>query len=89
MKLYRSLEEAEAGRFVRPVATLGVFDGVHVGHRFVIRECLTLASERAGEVVVITFVHHPRAIIAGKAPKLITAIDHRMRLFEEHLAQVP
>lgn len=83
MRIYRSLDEAANGRFVRPVATLGVFDGVHVGHRFVIRECLTLASERAGEVAVITFVHHPRAVIAGKSPKLITSIEHRLRLFEE------
>lgn len=83
MQIYRTLDEAAAGRFVHPVATIGVFDGVHVGHRYVLRECLSLASKHAGEVAVVTFVHHPRAIIAGKAPKLITSIEHRLRLFEE------
>ena len=83
MRVYRSLTEAAAGSIVHPCVTLGVFDGVHVGHRFVIRECMSLASERAGESVVVTFTHHPRAIIAQKAPKQITSIEHRLRLFEE------
>ncbi len=83
MRIYRSLDEAR-GAGIRPtVATLGVFDGVHVGHRHVIRECVTLSVERALDSAVVTFVQHPRAIIAGKAPKLITSIRHRFRLFEE------
>ena len=81
MRIYRSLDEARGSRFRHAVATLGVFDGVHVGHRYVLRECLRLAEERAGESVVVTFRTHPRAVIAGKAPKLITSIEHRLRLF--------
>lgn len=82
MKIYRSLEEARQRTFRRAVVTLGVFDGVHVGHRYLLRECLRLAEERAGESIVVTFRTHPRAIIAGNAPKLITSIEHRLRLFE-------
>lgn len=83
MRIYRSLEEAARGTFRRAAVTLGVFDGVHVGHRYLLRECMRLAEEKAGESVVITFRTHPRAIIAGRAPKLITSIEHRLRLFEE------
>ena len=83
MQVYRSLEEAAAAEIAHPVVTLGVFDGVHVGHRYVIRECQRLAAERAGEAVVVTFSIHPRAIIEDKAPRLITSIEHRLRLFEE------
>ncbi len=83
MKIYRSFDEARAADLGATVATLGVFDGVHVGHRHVIRECVTLSVERALASAVVTFVQHPRAIIAGRAPKLITSIRHRFRLFEE------
>ncbi len=65
------------------VCTLGVFDGVHMGHRHVLRECMRLATERSGQSLVVTFCTHPRAIIEGRAPKLITSIEHRLRLFEE------
>ncbi|MEE9391047.1 MAG: riboflavin biosynthesis protein RibF [Planctomycetota bacterium] len=83
MRLFESLDAAKAAGFRSSVVTLGVFDGVHIGHRYVLRECLRLAAERGVESVVVTFVHHPRAVIAGKAPKLITSIGHRLRLFAE------
>lgn len=86
MRVFRSLEEARDG--LNPesgdvVCTLGVFDGVHTGHRHVLRQCMRLAAERSGQSVVVTFHTHPRAIISGRAPKLITSIDHRLRLFED------
>lgn len=83
MKIYRSIDEAAAARFIHPTCTLGVFDGVHMGHRFVIRECMSLAAERGGESVVVTFTEHPRGVIADRPPKLITPIEHRLNLFEE------
>ncbi len=83
MRIHRSPDELARVRLAHPVVTLGVFDGVHVGHRFVIRECMTLAAERAGESLVITFNQHPRALIAGSPPKLITPIEHRLNLFAE------
>ncbi len=83
MKIYRSIEEAAEAHFVHPTCTLGVFDGVHMGHRFVIRECMSWAAERGGESVVVTFTEHPRGVIADRPPKLITPIEHRLNLFEE------
>ena len=82
MRIHESLIAAREAEIRRTVATLGVFDGVHVGHRFVIRECVSLALERAVESVVVTFREHPRAVIAGRPPKLITPIEQRLQLFK-------
>jgi len=45
------------------VATVGIFDGVHAGHRFLIEELKSLARERQLESVVITFADHPRTVL--------------------------
>lgn len=82
MRRFLSLEQVAAAEIRRAVATLGVFDGVHVGHRYVLDQAIRLAKERQGESVVVTFREHPRAIIDGRAPKLITSLPHRVRLFE-------
>jgi riboflavin kinase/FMN adenylyltransferase len=82
MRRFLSLEQVRAAEFRRAVVTLGVFDGVHVGHRYVLDQVVRLARERQGESVVVTFREHPRAIIDGRAPQLITSLPHRVRLFE-------
>jgi riboflavin kinase/FMN adenylyltransferase len=82
MRRFLSLEQVRAAEIRRPVVTLGVFDGVHVGHRYVLDQVIRLARERQGESVVVTFRDHPRAIIDGRAPQLITSLPHRIRLFE-------
>ena len=42
------------------VATIGMFDGVHLGHRFVLRQVVQQARERGLRSMVITFDHSPR-----------------------------
>ena len=66
----------------RPVATLGTFDGVHLGHQRVIGETVEWAKAQGGESVVLTFDRHPRRVILGQAPALITSVEHRLVLFE-------
>jgi riboflavin kinase/FMN adenylyltransferase len=82
MRRFLSLDQIKAAAIRRPVVTLGVFDGVHVGHRYVLDQVTRLARERQGESVVVTFREHPRAVIDGRAPQLITSLPHRVRLFE-------
>ena len=65
-----------------PVATLGTFDGVHLGHQRVIGETVEWAKEHGGESVVVTFDRHPLRVIRGQAPALITSVEHRLVLFE-------
>lgn len=67
-------------RFHRPVATIGVFDGVHRGHRVVLAKTREMAARIGGEVVVLTFHQHPRAVTQGRAPPLVTSLPHRLHL---------
>jgi riboflavin kinase/FMN adenylyltransferase len=46
-----------------PVATIGTFDGVHLGHRAVINQLNALAKERNTESLIITFEPHPRIVL--------------------------
>ena len=48
---------------VSPVATLGIFDGVHLGHRALLDRVVLKAKEEKSESVVITFSPHPRLVL--------------------------
>jgi len=63
------------------VATIGFFDGVHQGHRFLLREMRKLASERCLPSAVITFNTHPRKVLQSDyQPKLLNSFDEKMEL---------
>ena len=64
------------------VVTLGVFDGVHVGHLHVLRTLTAAASERAAVPVVITFDPHPEAVVLGRAPRLLCSVQERVARLE-------
>ncbi|MEM1440974.1 MAG: hypothetical protein AAGF67_01445, partial [Verrucomicrobiota bacterium] len=58
---------------------IGVFDGVHLGHRAVIEAAQASASEKGGSVVVVTFDPHPVEVLAPQsAPRLLTAPRHKL-----------
>ena len=71
-----------AAAFRRPVVAIGVFDGVHRGHRHVLEELRAFADEQDAEAVVITFDTHPRALLAHEAPKPLLSLAHRLVLLE-------
>lgn len=48
------------------VATIGMFDGVHVGHKFMLQQLSKIAAERSCKSVAITFKNHPRTVLDGK-----------------------
>lgn len=62
------------------VVSVGVFDGVHLGHQRLLHELLEMASELRGVPTVITFKNHPDALLQGSAPPPITSVPHRLRL---------
>lgn len=64
-------------KFKRPVVALGVFDGVHVGHRHILREAVRKARAIKGTSVVITFHPHPQE------QESLYSLNHRLRLIAE------
>lgn len=69
----------------RPViATVGTFDGVHLGHRAVVQEIVGRAHSRGGRSVLVTFDPHPLRVVApARAPKLLTTPGEKKRLLAE------
>ena len=68
--------------FRHPAVTIGVFDGMHRGHRHVVEHLRAFADRLDGEAVVLTFDTHPRAGIEGAAPRQILSMPHRLLLLE-------
>lgn len=69
------------------IATIGFFDGVHRGHRFLFAQLCELAHERDLEPLIITFDRHPREVITGVCPAMLTTYMERQQLLALH-AQV-
>ena len=62
-------------------ATIGFFDGVHSGHRFLIEQLRKLADSTGLPAAVITFRQHPQSILqAGYKPELLTTLDEKTNL---------
>jgi riboflavin kinase/FMN adenylyltransferase len=57
---------------------VGVFDGLHVGHRYLLDHLVTCADERDAKPMVITFDHHPDEILTGTAPPLLLDPEERL-----------
>lgn len=72
-------------RTMKPcVATIGFFDGVHRGHRFLIERLKEDAEQTGLESTVITFERHPRQVLsADYQPKLLTSFDEKMLLLSK------
>lgn len=63
------------------VVAIGVFDGVHRGHRSLLDAARAVADERFLPLVVITFQPHPLAIVRpGSEPQQLATIRHRVEL---------
>src|SRR4029077_10389066 len=56
----------------------GVFDGLHRGHEYLLRELRGVASARGARPTVITFDHHPDEILKGAAPPLLCDPEERL-----------
>ena len=64
--------------------TIGVFDGVHLGHRKVIEELTALAAAERLDTVALTFDRHPLEVVApDKAPRLLSSVEDRLSVFEQ------
>jgi riboflavin kinase/FMN adenylyltransferase len=82
MRVFRSAGEVPAD-FGPSVVTIGNFDGVHAGHRQILRRVASLAREHRLTPTVMTFDPHPALVLApDRAPRLLMTIDQRLRSME-------
>ena len=64
--------------------TIGVYDGVHLGHRRTITRALEAAAHEGRELVVVTFDRHPLEVVHPEwAPKMLTDLTQRLELLAE------
>lgn len=88
-RIWRSLEEAR-GRFGPCALTIGNFDGVHAGHRKILRRVVEVARAYGWTPSALTFDPHPAVVVAPeRAPRLLTTPEQRCLLMaEEGIEQV-
>jgi riboflavin kinase/FMN adenylyltransferase len=62
----------------RLFAVVGVFDGLHRGHEYLLGELRSVAAEHGARPAVITFDHHPDEVLKGAAPPLLCDPQERL-----------
>jgi len=83
MSVIRGIENVGFAADGRAVA-VGVFDGVHWGHRAVFERLTAEASEAGIEALALTFERHPAELLApNRAPLYINTLDQRLELMQE------
>jgi len=65
------------GKLTRPVVALGVFDGLHLGHRNILQAAAKKAKQIHGTSLVLTFFPHPQK------KESLYSLEHRLRLIAE------
>src|SRR5436309_7322947 len=80
MRLFHGTDNAEIQR--PTVLTLGVFDGLHLGHQLIMRTVVERARAVGAVPTVITFDPHPRAVLHPEsAPPLLQTFDQKIEAF--------
>lgn len=83
MKVYKNFIPSNSYCGFTTTVTLGTFDGVHIGHRNILRKVISNAELSGEQAVVVTFDRHPTSILKPEySPKLLTNLDEKLALFE-------
>lgn len=79
----------------KPVATIGIFDGVHTGHMYILESLKEKAAMHGGESVVVTLWPHPRIVLNKDLQefKLLHTLEEKIRQMDfsgiDHLVVIP
>jgi riboflavin kinase/FMN adenylyltransferase len=93
MQVHRDIDNLPP--FRNAIVTIGTFDGVHLGHRQILKRLKEEAEKVNGESVIITFHPHPRKVVSSAilGVRLINTLEEKILLLKElgidHLAVVP
>jgi riboflavin kinase / FMN adenylyltransferase len=80
---------------LNPVVTLGIFDGVHLGHKAIISRLVTRSGNLNGESVILTFYPHPRLVLSenGNSLTFLTSLEEKTIMLDkagvDHLIIIP
>lgn len=66
------------------IATIGFFDGVHRGHRFLFAQLREHAKHHQLTPTIYTFDRHPKELLTGQAPAMLTTHDERKTLLQNY-----
>ena len=66
------------------IATIGFFDGVHRGHRFLFAQLHEHAKHHQLTPAIFTFDRHPKELLTGQAPAMLTTHDERKALLQNY-----
>jgi len=87
MKIFESFDVA--AKFPNPVLTIGNYDGVHIGHKRIIKRVVEKAAEISGTPMLMTFAPHPHSILKPDSYiRLITPPSVKERLVAENGIEV-
>ena len=81
MRIFQDLSEVTHDD--NTIITLGTFDGIHLGHKFIIEEVVKKASDLGGRSFLITYHPHPRKVISGQNQlNLLSTSSEKIEIFE-------
>jgi riboflavin kinase/FMN adenylyltransferase len=76
-------ELAGFSQYKDSLVTIGVFDGVHLGHKYLISQLKELAKKQSLRSIVITFRQHPQEILTPRSqPPFLTDVNEKARLLK-------
>ncbi|GGD82106.1 bifunctional riboflavin kinase/FAD synthetase [Planktosalinus lacus] len=82
MQVHHSIENFKIGK--PTIVTIGTFDGVHVGHKEILKKLTFEANRLSLDSVILTFFPHPRMVLQKDSDiKLINTIDERVAIFSK------
>ncbi len=81
MTVVHGLDGLEPG-LGRLFVVVGVFDGLHRGHQYLLEHLVREAERRSARPTVLTFDHHPDEVLTGKAPPLLCDPEERLERLE-------
>ncbi|MCM0665662.1 bifunctional riboflavin kinase/FAD synthetase [Flavobacterium tyrosinilyticum] len=81
MKLFHSINDFQSTK--KTILTLGTFDGVHIGHKKILKRITENTENGKYESLVLTFFPHPRMVLQEKSEiRLLNTIGEKIKLLE-------
>ena len=82
MKIIRSIAAFDSSE--KTIVTIGTFDGIHIGHKKILKNLITTAREEGKKSVLLTFFPHPRMVLQkDKTILLLNTLDEKSVLLEK------